>query len=323
MNNPKVTIIMATYNRAHFIVETLKAIQEQTYANWECLIIDDGGTDNTSDVIAPILQDDNRFIFYKRNNHYSKGLPGCRNYGLDLAKGDYIIFFDDDDIPHPQNLEICVAELSKEAVLFCRYIRNVFFDQFDYNFDFNRDYSFFYIDEKDVEKMLINELPFNSCAVMWKKECFFQNRFVETLMYAEEWELYSRIVSSGIKGISIDKCLFYGRKHKESNTGEFYNNNPVRKASFVEAILLVLDNLKEKQRLSDFIIRYFVLMSTDYIKYDLFNKVMVVTEQTFKEKIKWKIVYYPLYVKMPLYRFFMRYKKRIKKSNFIKEKSRI
>ena len=94
--NPKVTIIMATYNRAHFIVETLLSIQNQIFQDWECLIIDDGGTDNTAEVIKPILDQDTRFSYRKRPEQYQKGLPGCRNYGIDLAQGQYIIFFDDD-----------------------------------------------------------------------------------------------------------------------------------------------------------------------------------------------------------------------------------
>ena len=103
---PKVTIIMATYNRAHFIVETLRSIQNQIFESWECLIIDDGGTDNTLEIITSILNKDSRFKFLKRPDNYKKGLPGCRNYGIDLAQGDYIIFFDDDDIVHPENLKI-------------------------------------------------------------------------------------------------------------------------------------------------------------------------------------------------------------------------
>ena len=54
---PTITIIMATYNRAHFILETLHSIQNQTYENWECIIIDDGGTDNTQEVITPIKKE--------------------------------------------------------------------------------------------------------------------------------------------------------------------------------------------------------------------------------------------------------------------------
>lgn len=302
MTSPTVTIIMATYNRAHFIVESLLSIQKQTFLDWECLIIDDGGTDNTAEVIMPLLEKDTRFKYYKRADNYLKGLPGCRNQGLDLAKGDYIIFFDDDDIPHPQNLELCVAELSNKDVSFCRYIREVFTGDFDYTFDYSKDYTHFYIDKKDIQKMLNNELQFNSCAVMWKKECLKVHRFVETLMYVEEWELYSRIVSSGFKGISINKCLFYGRKHPKSNTGEFYRNNPIRRTSYADAILLVVQNLKEKKLLTYSLKRYFIAFSIDFEEYNLFENILNVLDLTTFEKVKWQFFYAVLPFRLVVHR---------------------
>jgi glycosyltransferase involved in cell wall biosynthesis len=90
MKTSEVTIIMATYNRGHFIKETLRSIQKQTFENWECIIVDDGGTDNTSEIVAPICEQDTRFQFVKRTSDYG-GLPGCRNYIR--LEGDYIIFF--------------------------------------------------------------------------------------------------------------------------------------------------------------------------------------------------------------------------------------
>lgn len=298
---PKVTIIMATYNRAHFIVETLQSIQAQTFKDWECLIVDDGGTDNTNQVIAPILEQDNRFRLLKRPDNYIKGLPGCRNYGLDVAKGDYIIFFDDDDIVHPQNLELCVSELSKKDISFCRYIRRAFMGDFDYKFDYSKAYTSFYIDANDVEKILKNELPFNSCAVMWKRDCFADNRFTEHLMYAEEWELYSRIISSGVKGISINKCLFYGRKHPNSNTGEFYTHNPIRRASKKEAILLVVHNLKEKQMLSPSLLRYFIQLSLGFKEYHLFDQLLSIPQLPVYEKVKWQLFYFTLPLRLSVF----------------------
>jgi len=309
--HPKVTIIMATYNRAYFILETLKSIQAQTFEAWECLIIDDGGTDNTKEVIAPILEQDNRFQFLKRLDAYKKGLPGCRNYGLDLAKGEYIVFFDDDDIVHPQNLELCVLELLKNDISFCRYNREVFFDDFDVKFDYSKEYTSFYIDLNDVERILKNELPFNSCAVMWKKKCFANHRFVEHLMYAEEWELYSRIVSSGIRGISIDKCLFFGRKHPNSNTGEFYRHNPVRRVSYAEAVLLVVSNLKKTKILSDSLLRYFIVMSIDFKEYGLFKAILNILELPTFEKLKWQLFYVLLPLRLSAYKM----KKAIKRFN--------
>jgi len=310
MTTPKVTIIMATYNRAHFIVETLKSVQAQTFVNWECLIIDDGGTDNTLEVITPILEQDKRFQFAKRPDTYRKGLPGCRNYGLDLAKGDYIIFFDDDDIAHPQNLECCVDELAQDGIWFCRYIREVFFEDFDYQFDYSKNYSAFAIDKKDIEKMLNNELQFNSCAVMWKAACFENNRYAEELMYAEEWELYSRIVSCGFGGISISKSLFYGRKHPHSNTGEFYRNNPIRRASNADAIVLIMKNLKEKQLLTYSLKRYFIATALDFEEYNLFERILNVLELPTFEQLKWRIFYAVLPFRLRLHRMIKRLKKK-------------
>ncbi|CAM4096893.1 glycosyltransferase family 2 protein [Gillisia limnaea] len=292
----KVTIIMATYNRAHFIIESLQSIQQQTFTDWECLIIDDGGTDNTLAVITHILENDNRFKYLKSPENHIKGLPGCRNYGLDLAKGDYIIFFDDDDIVHPQNLELCVLELSRNKMSFCRYLREVFFDDFHYNFDYSKNYTSFNIDANDLEKMLKNELPFNSCAVMWKKECFSNHRFVEHLMYAEEWELYSRILSDGFKGISIDKCLFYGRKHPNSNTGEFNSNDPVRRASNLMAIHLVIDNLFKKGLLTSNLVQYFIRLGFFLKEISVIEDVLKCSNAGTLKKVKylWGYKIYPV-----------------------------
>lgn len=301
---------MATYNRAHFIVETLKAIQNQTFLDWECLIIDDGGTDNTLEVIAAILESDPRFQVFKRPDNYKKALPGCRNYGLDLAKGDYIIFFDDDDIPHPQNLELCVLELEDPSISFCRYIREVFFEDFHYAFDYSKTYTSFYIDKSDIEKILNNQLQFNSTSVMWRSSSFEKDRYVETLLYCEEWELYSRIISAGLRGISIDKCLFYGRKHPESMTGEYDRKNAIRRASHAEAILLVVQNLKEKQLLTYSLKRYFIAFSIDFEEYHLFKNILNTLELTTFEKMKWHF----FYAVLPLRLVIHRKKKALKKS---------
>jgi glycosyltransferase involved in cell wall biosynthesis len=291
---PQVTIIMATYNRADFISETLQSIQNQVFTNWECLIIDDGGTDNTAEVIAPVVEQDKRFRLLKRTDIYLKGLPGCRNYGLDLAKGEYIIFFDDDDIVHPQNLELCVLELSRNAVSFCRYIREVFYDTFDYKFDYSKDYRSFFIDKKDIFSLLNQDLPFNSCAVLWKKECFAENRYTEYLSHAEEWELYSRVLSTGIMGISIEKSLFFARKHSNSMTGQYFRLDPKKTQSNIDAILLVIKNLKEKNSINYSIIRYFVVMSHGYDEHDLFGQLMKELEFTGFNYLKWRLIYFVL-----------------------------
>ncbi|MFG6687634.1 glycosyltransferase family 2 protein [Mariniflexile sp. HNIBRBA6329] len=306
--NPIVSIIMATFNRSQYILESIQSIQNQTFKDWECLVVDDGSTDNTADVLAPIVAKDKRFKYVSRPSNYQKGLPGSRNFGLDIANGDFVIFFDDDDIVHPQNLELCVKELSKDPNMsFCRYVSKVFKGQFDYHFEYSKDYSFFYLDVKDLERILKNELQINSCSAMWRKECFQNNRFQEYLMYAEEWELYTRLISIGYKGISIEKCLFYGRKHPDSNTGEFYNHDPIRRASYADAIQLVVANLKEKDLVSDEMVRYFIQISLKHKEYALFERILDTLELEAFEKLKWKLFYRQL----PLRLFFYKIKKRL------------
>lgn len=307
--NAKVSIIVPTYNRANLIGETLNSIIAQTHGNWECLLIDDGSTDNTREVIDEFLKKDSRFKLFSRPENALKGPSACRNYGIDESVGDFLIFFDDDDIAHPQNLELCVLELLKKNISFCRYIRNVFYGNFDYNFDFSKAYTSFYIDSKDIERMLKNELFCITSSIMWKKECFLNHRFEEHLRYAEEWELYSRIVSSGFRGISIDKCLFYGRKHMEQITSVFYGDDFVSKSSYNEAILLVIKNLKEKELLSDSLLRYFIQMSLSFREFNLFENILKILNLSNVKKIKWKLFYIFFPVRLKLYRYWKMIKK--------------
>lgn len=119
---PLVTIIIPSYNRANLIHYTLDSVQAQKYKNWECLVIDDGSTDKTIDIIKKYQQKDPRFISYYRKK-LPKGAPTCRNIGLEKSRGKYIIFLDSDDIlfphalenrirflEHNQNLDFCVSD---------------------------------------------------------------------------------------------------------------------------------------------------------------------------------------------------------------------
>jgi GalNAc5-diNAcBac-PP-undecaprenol beta-1,3-glucosyltransferase len=309
MITPTVSIILATYNRAEYILESLYSIQQQTFTDWECLIIDDGGSDNTQEILAPILKQDTRFQYFMRTPKYQKGLPGSRNYGLDLAKGDYIIFFDDDDIAHPQNLELCVFELSNTELSFCRYIRDVFRGNFVYDFDYSKEYTSFYIDSSDINKILRNELQFNSCAVMWTKECYTKHRYTEHLKYAEEWEVYSRIITSVNRGISINKTLYYGRKHDVSITGDFGNRNLNSLSSYTDAIQLVVANLKEKKMLSSEILRYFIQVSLQYKEFNLFERIINTLDLPKIEELKWRLFYTHLPFRLFFYGIWLKVKK--------------
>lgn len=101
-----VSVIIPTYNRGYIITETLDSIINQTYSNWECIIVDDGSVDNTELVVGNYVVKDSRFKFYKRPQHLSKGPNVCRNYGFSKSKGEYIQWFDSDDLMKENHLEL-------------------------------------------------------------------------------------------------------------------------------------------------------------------------------------------------------------------------
>ena len=306
----KVTIILATFNRAHFIIETLKSIQAQTYINWECLIIDDGSTDAIEEVLKPILKEDNRFKYYKRLPNYKKGLPGSRNYGLKIAKGDYIIFFDDDDIVHPLCLEIGLSVFKNiENSSFCNFKKEAFLEDFNYSsIDSDKEFNLEITKDDLLKNVIIQKIPFASCTVLWKKECFKENVFNEDLMYAEEWECYQRILSNKPNGVLIDKVLYYNRKHDKSNTSEFWRNSEVRVNSKKEAIKLVVNNLYKKDMLTPYLYKYLVNFAISFRDFKLVKDILKITDPNMRLRLLYIIKYY-------LFPFWVLYKNKIKHKN--------
>ena len=87
------SIIIPTYNRAHIIRNAIEAVQLQTFTDFELIISDDGSTDNTEEIVLPLLKD-SRIKYIKQIN---KGVCAARNFGAQDAKGKYLVFLDSDD----------------------------------------------------------------------------------------------------------------------------------------------------------------------------------------------------------------------------------
>ncbi len=104
-NNPIVSIIIPTYNSSATIMRTLESVFSQTYTAWEIIIIDDGSTDDTKQLLQP-YRDNKKIIYLYQNN----GGPGsARNNGIRHATGEYIAFLDADDYWHAEKLEKQIA----------------------------------------------------------------------------------------------------------------------------------------------------------------------------------------------------------------------
>jgi glycosyltransferase involved in cell wall biosynthesis len=103
--NPLISIIIPSYNRENLIRETLDSIIEQTYTNWECIVIDDRSADGTDAILKEYSNRDNRFIVISKPLELKQGASVSKNLGLQLARGEYIQFLDSDDILAENKLE--------------------------------------------------------------------------------------------------------------------------------------------------------------------------------------------------------------------------
>jgi GalNAc5-diNAcBac-PP-undecaprenol beta-1,3-glucosyltransferase len=298
-----VTIIMATYNRAHFIGEMLDSILNQSYTNWECIIINDGGTDDTDLVVQKYSEHDKRFRYVYRPQNYGKGLPGCRNYGLDIANGEYVVFFDDDDLVHPALLSYSIKGLYSGNFDFCQYQKQWFADKRP-DINIIDEYSISRtIDYSSIADLITYKHAIASCTVLWKKS-FLNERFDDKLQYAEEWEYYNRLFihNQTFKGLVLNNVLYYNRKHPNSNTGEFYRSNKKRihsqSSASYKLLCTYLDSEKVKQKS---VIKYLLNILIRNRANELYQKSLIELKPKFTNKIGMISAYlfYPIYY--PIY----------------------
>ena len=93
-NTPLISVIVPCYNQAQYLDECLQSVLDQTYQNWECIIVNDGSPDNTEEIALQWTAKDPRFTYLKKENG---GLSSARNAGIEVAQGEWIQFLDCDD----------------------------------------------------------------------------------------------------------------------------------------------------------------------------------------------------------------------------------
>ena len=97
-----VSIIMPVYNSEKYVSDAIESVCNQSYKNWELLIVNDGSTDQSSKIIDDYAKKDSRIKVFHRSN---EGVSMARNYALDKCNGNYITFIDSDDVYHPERLK--------------------------------------------------------------------------------------------------------------------------------------------------------------------------------------------------------------------------
>lgn len=245
--NPKVTIIIPTYNRAHLIEETLDSILAQTYKNWECLVVDDGSTDNTQTVVDNYIKLDSRFQFHSRPSNRLKGGNAARNYGYELSQGEFINWFDSDDIMSHIKIEEQVSRLIKnnldfsvcQTLVFENNVQNIL------GLRSSKINSF-----QPFQDYLEGNIVWLTQAPLWRKS-FLQNfnyLFDEELLVSQEWEFFCRILFDNNKFDVIKKPLVFSRKHLETKS---YGNQKIKDEQYIKAREKVYSFIKNQNPSKD------------------------------------------------------------------------
>ncbi len=232
---PFFSIIIPTYNRADIISRTIESVLNQKFIDFELIVVDDGGTDNTGEVINSFH--DKRIHYYWKDNE-ERG--AARNYGASKAKGKYLNFFDSDDVMYADHLEIAYNFIKKTVG---PEVIHLAFDIVDE--ELNQMDSLNSLPDP-INPLLIKGNVLSCDGVFIRADIFNENKFIEDrkLAASEDYELWLRLggkfdirssqeVTSGIvqhngrSVINIDEDVFLGRMsllidhisdtHKEGN----------------------------------------------------------------------------------------------------------
>jgi len=107
---PAVSIVIPTYNHAHFLVKALDSVLSQTFINWEAIVVNNFSTDNTEEVVASFKDKRIRLINFANNGI----IAAARNKGIENSRGDFVAFLDSDDRWYPEKLQECINKLHQE-----------------------------------------------------------------------------------------------------------------------------------------------------------------------------------------------------------------
>jgi glycosyltransferase involved in cell wall biosynthesis len=208
---------MPTYNRAHLIGETVDSIRNQTFSNWELLIMDDGSDDNTEEIISQF--DDDRIQFHKAGR--TGAVSKLKNTAIKKALGELIAFIDSDDLWAATKLEKQVAAMEQ-------YPEAGFCLTGGYNFIRKNEPVAYLYKQRDglrvgnfLLPMLRSEVAGHIPALLFRKDCVYvSGYFDETKLFSDPDFILS--LACNHKGILLYEPLNYRRLHEQSDSDEHW-----------------------------------------------------------------------------------------------------
>lgn len=216
MRTELISIIIPTYNRGHVILETLESIRKQSYTMWECIIVDDGSTDNTEFVVSEFIKNDSRFQFYRRPKSLIKGPNACRNFGFYKSKGVWVKWLDSDDLL----LDNC---LKYKAQFIVDHLDAIVCKIELVHFETNRIIKVNNIYSKQlVGDYITNNISFYVCGPLWKRS--FLEKQIElfdiNIYNLDDWDFNLRMLYQKPKIHFLDEKLIKYRRHENSLSNE-------------------------------------------------------------------------------------------------------
>ncbi|MFC5195461.1 glycosyltransferase family 2 protein [Bizionia hallyeonensis] len=214
-----VSIIIPVFNRATLLAETLDSVLAQSFTQWECLVVDDGSTDGTDLLVRTICEKDSRFCYIQRPQDRQKGASTCRNIGLELAKGTYILFFDSDDVLPPDVLA------SRMQVVLAQPEYDFYVFQTARFYHPNKDPDAIWNDLRkpnshDLADFLSVNPVWHTSGPIWRKDFLVHNglHFTEGVRSWQDWEFHIRVLLHNPNYLKLDtrETMVLQRFHEEA-----------------------------------------------------------------------------------------------------------
>lgn len=183
---PTISVVIPAYNAERTILETIKSVQQQTFSDFEIIIINDGSTDSTLELIQSI-KDERLKVFSYENG----GLPMARNRGISLAKGEFIAFIDADDLWTPDKLELQLAALKQHPEAGLAYSWTYFMDE--QGTTLSPSVPIFFNGNVQTNLLKNNFIASGSNPLIRRQAIESTDGFDSTLKSCEDWEYWLRL----------------------------------------------------------------------------------------------------------------------------------
>lgn len=208
-NTPLISVVVPCYNQAQYLDECLQSVLDQTYQNWECIIVNDGSPDNTEEVAQKWVAKDSRFQYLKKENG---GLSSARNAGIEVATGEWIQFLDCDDIITNEKFHLSSLYFMNNDLVISDY--QLFSEQ-----GFLPDYCDFKNIKLCFENILLKwDIDFTipiHCG-LFKKTII--KKFDTSLQAKEDWLFWLNLFDNSFKYLILKEKLAQYRMHSDSVT---------------------------------------------------------------------------------------------------------